>query len=162
MSKLPFDLWQQGLLYVPYLNAVCFKIYGDIFPLQFTLLTLKVSLNYLTTVVMKTFQWPFSLFHWFKKNSCQLLKKEHVLSKGKLPRRLAQEQCVYVNWPRPKWPKMCWRALKQKSNQNLTTVHLCRLMWRICQSDSLKYISLSNSRPMFNGSVWWIISRRIG
>ena len=37
--------------------------------------------------------WPFSLFHWFKKSSFQLLTKECALSTGKLPRRLAQEQC---------------------------------------------------------------------
>ena len=44
-------------------------------------------------LVMKTFLRPFSLFHWFKKSSCQLLAKECALSIGKLPRRLAQEQC---------------------------------------------------------------------
>ena len=44
-------------------------------------------------LVMKTFLWPFSLFRWFKKSSCQLLVKECALSTGKLPRRLAQEQC---------------------------------------------------------------------
>ena len=66
---------------------------------------------------MKIFLRPFSLFRWFKKSSCQLLAKECALSTGKLPRRLAQEQCGLVNWPRPKWPKMCRRAVKQKSNQ---------------------------------------------
>ena len=35
----------------------------------------------------------FSPFRWFKKGSCQLLAKEWVLSTGKLPRRLAMEQC---------------------------------------------------------------------
>ena len=44
-------------------------------------------------LVMKTFLRPFSLFHWFKKSSCQLLAKECALSTGKLLRRLAQEQC---------------------------------------------------------------------
>ena len=44
-------------------------------------------------LVMKTFLRPFSLFCWFKKSSCQLLAKECALSTGKLPRRLAQEQC---------------------------------------------------------------------
>ena len=44
-------------------------------------------------LVMKTFLQPFSLFHLFKKSSCQLLVKECALSTGKLPRRLAQEQC---------------------------------------------------------------------
>ena len=44
-------------------------------------------------LVMKTFLRPFSLFRWFKKSSCQLLAKECALSTGKLPRRLAQEQC---------------------------------------------------------------------
>ena len=44
-------------------------------------------------LVMKTFLRPFSLFRWFKKCSCQLLAKECALSSGKLPRRLAQEQC---------------------------------------------------------------------
>ena len=44
-------------------------------------------------LVMKTFLRPFSLFRWFKKSSCQLLGKECALSTGKLPRRLAQEQC---------------------------------------------------------------------
>ena len=68
-------------------------------------------------LVMKTFLRSFSLFRWFKKSSCQLLAKECALSTGKLLRRLAQEQCGWVNWPRPKWPKMCRRAVKQKSNQ---------------------------------------------
>ena len=44
-------------------------------------------------LVMKKFPWQFSLFRWFKKSSCQLLAKECALSTGKLPRRLAQEQC---------------------------------------------------------------------
>ena len=44
-------------------------------------------------LVMKAFLRPFSLFRWFKKSSCQLLAKECALSTGKLPRRLAQEQC---------------------------------------------------------------------
>ena len=44
-------------------------------------------------LVMKTFLRPFSLFCWFKKSSCQLLAKECALNTGKLPRRLAQEQC---------------------------------------------------------------------
>ena len=44
-------------------------------------------------LVMKTLLRPFSLFRWFKKSSCQLLAKECALSTGKLPRRLAQEQC---------------------------------------------------------------------
>ena len=44
-------------------------------------------------LVMKTFLWPFSLFCWFKKSSCQLLAKECAVSIGKLPRRLAQELC---------------------------------------------------------------------
>ena len=70
-------------------------------------------------LVMKTFLRPFSLFR-LKKSSCQLLAKECVLSTGKLPRRLAQEQCGWGSWPRPKPPKMCWRAVKQKSNQNQT------------------------------------------
>ena len=43
-------------------------------------------------LVMKTFLRPFSLFRWFK-SSCQLLAKECALSTGKLPGRLAQEQC---------------------------------------------------------------------
>ena len=34
-----------------------------------------------------------ALFRWFKKSSCQLLAKESALSTGKLPRKLAQEQC---------------------------------------------------------------------
>ena len=41
----------------------------------------------------KTFLRPLSLFRWFKKNNCQLLAKECALSTGKLPRRLAKEQC---------------------------------------------------------------------
>ena len=69
-------------------------------------------------LVMKNFLRPFSFFRWFKKSSCRLLAKECALSTSKLPRRLAQEQCGYGNWPRPKWPKICWRAVKQKSNQN--------------------------------------------
>ena len=68
-------------------------------------------------LVMKTFLRPFSLFRWFKKSICQLLAKECALSTGKLPRRLAQEQCGLVNWPRPKWSKICRRAVKQKSNE---------------------------------------------
>ena len=48
---------------------------------------------FLWDLVMKTFLRPFSLFRWFKKSSCQLLAKECALSTGKLPRRLAQEQC---------------------------------------------------------------------
>ena len=44
-------------------------------------------------LVMKIFLRPFTLFRWFKKGSCQLLTKEWALSTGKLPRRLAQEQC---------------------------------------------------------------------
>ena len=35
-------------------------------------------------LVTKTFLRPFSLFHWFKKSSCQLLAKECALSTGKL------------------------------------------------------------------------------
>ena len=44
-------------------------------------------------LVMKKFLRPFSLFRWFKKSSCQLLAEKCALSTGKLPRRLAQEQC---------------------------------------------------------------------
>ena len=44
-------------------------------------------------LVMKKFLRLFSLIRWFKKGSCQLLAKECTLSTGKLPRRLAQEQC---------------------------------------------------------------------
>ena len=44
-------------------------------------------------LVIKTFLRPFSLFRCFKKSSCQLMEKECALSTGKLPRRLAQEQC---------------------------------------------------------------------
>ena len=44
-------------------------------------------------LIMKTFLRPFSLFRWFKKSSCQLPAKECALSTGKLPGRLAQEQC---------------------------------------------------------------------
>ena len=63
-------------------------------------------------LVMKTFLRLFSLFRWFKKSSCQLLAEECALSTGKLSRRLAQEQCGKDKWPRPKWPQMCWRAVK--------------------------------------------------
>ena len=42
---------------------------------------------------------PFTIFRWFKMSSCQLLAKECALSTGKLPRRLAQEQCGWGNWP---------------------------------------------------------------
>ena len=45
------------------------------------------------SLVKKYFLRPFSPFRWFKKGSCQLLAKECALSTGKLPRRLAQEQC---------------------------------------------------------------------
>ena len=48
---------------------------------------------FLGDLVMKTFLRPFSLFRWFKKSRCQLLAEECALSTGKLPRRLAQEQC---------------------------------------------------------------------
>ena len=44
-------------------------------------------------LVMKQFLRPFSLFCWFQKSSCQLLVKECALNTGKLPRRLAQDQC---------------------------------------------------------------------
>ena len=50
-------------------------------------------------LVIKTFLQPFSLFRWFKKSICQLLAKECALSTGKLPRRLAQEQCGEVGFP---------------------------------------------------------------
>ena len=63
-------------------------------------------------LVMETFLRPFSLFRWFRKSSCQLLAKGCALSIGKL------EPCGLVNWLCPKWHKMCWRAVKQKSNQN--------------------------------------------
>ena len=36
---------------------------------------------------------PFSLFRWIKKSSFQFMAKECALNTGKLPRRLAQEQC---------------------------------------------------------------------
>ena len=46
---------------------------------------------------------------YWRKNVHQVL----VNFLGGLPRK------VWLgNWPRPKWPKMCWRALKQKWNQN--------------------------------------------
>ena len=44
-------------------------------------------------LVVKKFLQPFSLLSWFKKSSCQLLVKESALITGKLPRRLAQDQC---------------------------------------------------------------------
>ena len=44
-------------------------------------------------LVMKKFLRPFSPIGWFKEGSCQVLAKEFALSNGKLPRRLAQEQC---------------------------------------------------------------------
>ena len=71
---------------------------------------------------VETWSWkknlrPFYLFRWFKKSSCQLLAKECTLSTGKLPRRLAQEQCGWGNWPRLKWHKMCWRAVKQNQTK---------------------------------------------
>ena len=43
---------------------------------------------------MKTFLWPFSLFHRFKKNSCQLLVEECALSTGKLPGGLPRNSVV--------------------------------------------------------------------
>ena len=49
--------------------------------------------SFVETWSWKHFLRPFSLFRWFKKSSCQLLAKECALSTGKLPRRLAQEQC---------------------------------------------------------------------
>ena len=76
--------------------------------------------------VLKKFLWPFSLFRWFKNSSCQLLAKECAGSTGKLPRRLAQEQCGKGNWPLSKWPEMCWRAVKKKSNQK-------HLLWMCSQ-----------------------------
>ena len=45
------------------------------------------------SLAMKKFLRPFSPFRWFKKGSYQLLAKECALNTGKLPRRLAQEQC---------------------------------------------------------------------
>ena len=44
-------------------------------------------------LVMKTISKAILPLRWFKKSSCQLLAKEYALSTGKLPRRLAQEQC---------------------------------------------------------------------
>ena len=44
-------------------------------------------------LVVKKILRPISPFRWFKEGSCQLLVKEWALSTGKLPRRLAQEQC---------------------------------------------------------------------
>ena len=56
---------------------------------------------------------PFAFFRWFKTSSCQLLAKECALTTGKLPRSLAQEHVVRVT----DHAQMCWRAVKQKSNQ---------------------------------------------
>ena len=75
-------------------------------------------------LVMKNFLRPFTLFRWFKKSTCQLLATDCALSTGKLPRRLAQEQCGLGNWPRLKWPKICWRAVKQISNQNQNEIYI--------------------------------------
>ena len=50
-------------------------------------------------------------------NCCQLLAKECELSTGKLPRRLAQDQCGRVTDRVRNDLKMCWRAVKQKSDQ---------------------------------------------
>ena len=44
-------------------------------------------------LVMKTLLWPFSPFRRYKKGSCQLLVNIWALNTGKLPRKLAQEQC---------------------------------------------------------------------
>ena len=49
------------------------------------------------SLVVKVFLRPFSPCRCFKKGSCQLLAKECALNTDKLPRRLAQEQCGYVN-----------------------------------------------------------------
>ena len=45
------------------------------------------------------------------------------ISTAVLPLPLIQEEQL-SEWPRPKWPKMCWRAVKQKSNQNQTLAFL--------------------------------------
>ena len=98
---------------------------GAVAQSEVCLLGMQVALSSIHTsgtffcgdLVMKTLLRPFSLFRWFKKSSCQLLAKECAQSTGKLPRRLTQEQCDKGNWPRLKWPKMCWRAVKQKSSQ---------------------------------------------
>ena len=53
-----------------------------------------------------------------QEGQCQLLIKECALSTGKLPKRLAKDQCGYVNWPRPKWLEKCRRAVKHEHNNN--------------------------------------------
>ena len=90
---------------------------------------------FVETWVMKKFLWPFSLFRWFKNSYCQLLGKEYALSTGKLPRRLAQEQWGKGNWPHPKWPKMCWRAVKQKNKKDCQLVAQILTRSRVCTKD---------------------------
>ena len=65
-------------------------------------------------------------FHWFKKGGCQLLAKDWALNIGELPRRLAQEQCLKVNWPSPKWPKMCRIAIKHQHSQPARWGEICK------------------------------------
>ena len=72
-------------------------------------------------LVVRNILRPFSPFRWFKNGSYQLLGKEWALSTGKLPRRTAQEQCGLVNWPSPRWPKMCRRAVKRQHNKPTKT-----------------------------------------
>ena len=76
-------------------------------------------------------------FRWFKKGSCQLLVKDWALSTGKLPRRLAKEQCGWVNWPRPKWPKMYRRAIKHQHNQPAS------VRWNMQGKELLQYYGIN-------------------
>ena len=84
---------------------------------------------------------------WFKKSSCQWLAKECALSTGKLPRRLAQEQCGKGKWPCQKWPKMCWRTVKWKSNQKpkQTKYSNCCRAWTIFLGILIKIKSGKNN-----------------
>ena len=49
----------------------------------------------------------------------------------KLPRSIAQEQCGPGNWQRPKWPKMCWSAVKQNANQSKSIIYPTKSLLRI-------------------------------
>ena len=79
--------------------GIYFCVTADILKKSFTEMFLEYSSTnqsgtfFRGDLVMKTFLPPFSFFRWFKKSSCQLPAKEYALSNGKVPKRLAQEQC---------------------------------------------------------------------
>ena len=47
---------------------------------------------------------------------------------------------VVYNWPRPKWPKMCWRAVKKKKKKNQTRNQI--KSWQLVFPRSCKVVKL--------------------